>query len=79
MVKISAALVFTVVGASWAVVLSRCLSRWARYNNGTLTPRWTSLTPILVFSLKVAFRILPRLVFAMIWAFFFRLFVVCLI
>ena len=36
----------------------------------TLTPRWTSLTSMFVFSLKFAFRILPRLFFTMIRAFF---------
>ena len=45
----------------------------------TLTPRWTSLTSIFVFSLKVAFRKCARLFFAMICAIFFGLFVVCLI
>ena len=67
---------------SWSLSchsFSRCLSRWARYVFVTLTPRWTSLTVIFVFSLKVAFRICARLFFAMICAIFFGLFVVCLV
>ena len=64
-----AALCFTVVGALWSLVFSRCLGRWATLGFATDMPYGELGTSMFKFSLKVAGRISARVYFTMFFAY----------
>ena len=62
------ALCFTVVGAIWSLVFSRCLGRWETLYFAAATPYGELGTSMFKFSLKVAGRISARVYFTMFFA-----------